>query len=247
VAISLPFPADHRPWPVPERPWVQAQRWSDLLFAHWPLPPERLRRLVPSQLPLDTREGVGWIGVVPFYLSGLRARGLPPLPGLRAFPELNVRTYVTLDGKAGVYFFSLDAGNPAAVAGARLLHLTYYYAWMSIRRRGGWTDYASQRLLPGPTYARFRGRYRPIGPASPPTVGSLAYWLTERYCLYTVDRRGRVSRLEIHHPPWQLQDAEAELGLNTMTAPIGLRLPETRPRLHFSRRQDMVGWMPERL
>jgi uncharacterized protein YqjF (DUF2071 family) len=247
VAKRLPFPADHRPWPVPERPWVQAQRWSDLLFAHWPLPPARLRRLVPAQLPLDTHDGVGWVGVVPFYLSGLRSRWLPPLPALRAFPELNVRTYVTLDGKPGVYFFSLDAGNPAAVAGARLLHLNYYYAWMAIRRRGEWIDYASQRLLPGPPTARFRGRYRPIGPASPPTAGSLDYWLTERYCLYTVDRGGRVSRLEIHHPPWQLQAAEAELDLNTTTAPIGLKLPGTRPRLHFSRRQDMVGWMPEPL
>jgi hypothetical protein len=222
-----------------------AQRWSDLLFAHWPLAPERLRALVPPQLPLDTHDRAAWIGVVPFYLSGLRAGWLPAVPGLRAFPELNVRTYVSLGGKPGVYFFSLDAGNPAAVAGARLIHLSYYYAWMAIRRQGDRIGYLSQRVFPVAPAARFRGSYRPTGPAAPPAAGTLAYWLTERYCLYTVDRRGRVGRLEIHHPPWRLQDAEAEIAVNTMTAPIGLILPEGRPLLHFSRQQDMVGWLPE--
>jgi hypothetical protein len=222
-----------------------AQRWTELLFAHWPLPAEVLRAVVPPQLPVDTHDGAAWIGVVPFYLSQLRARRLPPLPGLRAFPELNVRTYVTLGGKPGVYFFSLDAGNPAAVAAARMLHLNYYYGWMTVRRGEDRVGYLSQRVFPGTPAARFRGVYRPIGPSAPPAAGTLAYWLTERYCLYTVDRRGRVGRLEIHHPPWRLQDAEAEIALNTMTAPIGIVLPERRPLLHFSRRQDMVGWMPE--
>jgi hypothetical protein len=222
-----------------------AQRWNDLLFAHWPLPPEPLRRALPPQLPLDTRDGAAWIGVVPFYLSRLRASWLPALPGLRAFPELNVRTYVTLDGKPGVYFFSLDAGNPAAVAGARLMSINYYYAWMAIRRRGDLIGYASQRLFPLTRAARFRAAYRPTGSAAPPASGTLAHWLTERYCLYAVDRRGRVGRLEIHHPPWRLQEAEAEIEVNTMTSPIGLALPDRPPLLHFSRRQDMVGWMPE--
>jgi uncharacterized protein YqjF (DUF2071 family) len=221
------------------------QRWHELLFAHWSLPPDRVRAIVPPSLPLDLYDGRAWIGVVPFRMSNVTLRGVPPLPGLSAFPELNVRTYVTVGGRPGVYFFSLDAGNPLAVAAARTLHLRYYYAWMSVRPAGDWIEYASRRLWPGPRPAELRARYRPRGPVYNALPGSLAYFLTERYCLYAVDGRGRASRLEIHHPPWSLQDAEAELGLNTMMAPLGLRLPETGPLLHYAARQDMVAWPPD--
>jgi uncharacterized protein YqjF (DUF2071 family) len=240
--------AGHRPWPPPARPWVHAQSWHGLLFAHWPVPPAALRPVVPEVLPLDTFDGEAWLGVVPFVLTRLRLRRLPPLPGVSAFPECNVRTYVTLGGKPGVYFFSLDAANPLAVAGARLLHLRYFLAAMAVRRRGPWVSYASRRLgpaWPGTPAAAFRARYRPTGPPAPAAPGSLDYFLTERYCLYAVDRRRRVSRLEIHHRPWPLQPAEAELETNTMTAPIGLRLPDVPPLLHYAHRQDMVGWLPE--
>jgi uncharacterized protein YqjF (DUF2071 family) len=96
---------------MPRGPWIMAQTWHDLLFAHWPVPFEVLRPLVPSQLPLDVFEGQCWVGVVPFWMSGVRGRGLPAIPGLSRFPELNVRTYVSYRDKPGVYFFSLDAAN----------------------------------------------------------------------------------------------------------------------------------------
>jgi uncharacterized protein YqjF (DUF2071 family) len=251
-AGDLPFPTGHRPWPVPPGPWAHAQTWRRLLFAHWPLPPAALRPLVPATLPLDTFDGRAWLGIVPFSLTGLRVRGLPPLPGLSAFPELNVRTYVTLDGKPGVYFFSLDAGNPLAVAGARLLRLPYCFAAMAVRPArdpagAGWVHYASRRLIPGPPGspdAVLRARYRPVGPATPAAPDTLDAWLTERYCLYTVDRRGRAARLEIHHPPWPLQPAEADLAVNTLTAPLGLALPDRAPLLHYAQRQDVIGWLP---
>jgi uncharacterized protein YqjF (DUF2071 family) len=223
------------------------QAWRELLFAHWPLPPEALRRAVPPELPIDTYEGQAWIAVVPFNLSVIRPRAVPPVPGLSSFLELNVRTYVTIGGKPGVYFFSLDAGNPLAVVGARSMAINYFYAWMGMERRGDEKRYRSKRLWPGPTGAAFRGSYRPVGPAASPSPGTLVHWLTERYCLYAVDGRGHVSRLEIHHPPWQLAQAEAEFPLNTMTAPLGIRLPDTTPLLHYAERQDMVGWLPEQL
>lgn len=244
---GVPFPTDHRPWPLPDTPWLQTQRWSGLLFAHWPLPLEVLRRVVPRQLPIDTFEGTAWIGIVPFYLSNLHVRGTPNVPGVSAFPELNVRTYVTIDEKPGVYFFSLDAGNPAAVAAARLIHLNYYYAWMGVRRRGDEVAYTSRRVYPSPMPARFRGRYRPTGAVFNPMPGSLVHFLTERYCLYAVDGSGDVSRLEIHHPPWTLQEAEAEIEQNTMAAVLGVRLPDTPPLLHYARQQDMVAWLPRAL
>jgi uncharacterized protein YqjF (DUF2071 family) len=213
------------------------QVWHDLLFAHWPIDPEIMRGLVPPQLPLDLFEGMSWLAIAPFHMSGIRARGLPAFPGVSRFPELNVRTYVTLEGKPGVFFFSLDAASWAAVKAARkFYHLPYFHARMSMREDQGWIHYASQRQR---SSAEFRGCYRPVGPVQLRESRSLAHWLSERYCLYTVFGN-KVFRGEIHHQQWALQDAELEMEVNTMAD--GISLPGVPPQLHFSRRLDVLIW-----
>jgi hypothetical protein len=193
-------------------------------------------------LPLDTWEGSAWIGVVPFRMSGIRPRFLPAVPWLSAFPELNVRTYVSLDGKPGVYFFSLDAANPVAVRGARRwFHLPYFDARMKLGDSGDWIDYSSTRTHPGARPAEFSARYRPTGAVYRSVRGDLDYWLTERYCLYATSG-GRVWRGEIQHTPWPLQPAEADISRNTM-APV--EVPPIAPVLHFARRLDVAVWAPE--
>ena len=230
---------DHRPWPLPSGPWIMKQIWHDLLFAHWPIAPERMRTRVPVELPLDTFDGQCWLGVVPFWMSGVRARGLPPVPGLSRFPELNVRTYVSNGKRPGVYFFSLDAANLPAVWAARIFYyLPYFYASMSSVERNGKVHYFSQRRE---SPAEFRAAYQPRSQPRQAAHGSLEHWLTERYCLYTV-HRGRVYRCEIHHPPWPLQDATGQLEVNTMAAAAQIELPDREPLLHFSRRQDVLIW-----
>jgi uncharacterized protein YqjF (DUF2071 family) len=246
---DAPVPASTgRPYPPPESPWVQEQVWNDLLFAHWPIPPEVLRPLVPAVLPLDTFDGRAWLGIVPFWMSGVRPRGARGPLRLPDFPELNVRTYVTVDGKPGVYFFSLDAGNRLAVHAARsFYHLPYVHARMTTGWHDGWVTYASHRIERGVPQAELIGRYRPDGDVFFAEASSLEYFLTARYCLYAVDRINRIYRAEIDHAPWPLQVAEAELELNTMTRPLGLALPDVPPLLHFARRMEMVGWWPEKL
>ena len=215
------------------------QTWHDLLFAHWPLSTAVVRPVVPSQLTLDTFDERCWVGVVPFHMSGIRSRGLPPLPGLSRFPELNVRTYVTHRGKPGVYFFSLDAANLPAVWAARAFyHLPYFHAEMSSREIAGSIQYASSRRR-GP--AEFRGQYRPTADVRLREKGSLEHWLTERYCLYTT-HRGRVLCGEIHHQQWPLQDAEAEFETNTVAAAAGMELTVHPPSLLFARRQEVLIW-----
>lgn len=227
------------------------QTWHDLLFAHWPVEPAMLRLSIPTGLELDTFEGQAWVGVVPFRMSGVRVRLMPlPAPWFSAFPELNVRTYVTAPGgdKPGVYFYSLDAGNPVAVALARLwYHLPYFAARMSCRRAGEWISYASQRTHPGAARAAFVGQYRPMGPVFRSTPGSLEAWLTNRYCLYTADRHGRAYRGEIHHAPWPLQPAEADLHVGTLVTQHGIRLPDWPPLLHFARRLSVRAWTLEQI
>lgn len=226
---------------MPGRRWVQGQTWRDLLFAHWPVPAEVLRSLVPPALPIDTWEGEAWIAVAPFEVTGLRLRGTPPLPLLSHFAETNVRTYTTVDGKPGVYFLSLDAASALAVAGARATYrLPYFRARMAIERSGGEVRYRSARV--GAT-ASLRVRYRPAGAVFQARPGTLEHFLIERYCLYTADG-DRIRRADIHHSPWDLQPARADFAENTMTAAAGVPFPAREPLLHYSRRQDVVVWAP---
>jgi len=233
----------HRPWPMPTAPWLMTQTWHDLLFAHWAVDVEALRARIPLALDLDLWDGRAWIGIVPFRMTNVAPRGVPALPGLSAFPELNVRTYVRVADKPGVFFFSLDAATAAAVYGARLLFgLPYYTAAMDVREQDGNIHYRSRRTSWSSHRAELVVRYRPAGPVYEARPGTQGHFLTERYCLYTVDKKGRPHRLEIHHPPWPLQRADATFEVLEMTEQIGMTLPDQRPLLHFAKRQDVVAF-----
>jgi uncharacterized protein len=238
--------AGHRPWPMPARAWVMGQTWVDLLFAHWSVAPSALAAAVPDQLPLDTFDGRAWLGVTPFGVRNVRLRHTLPVPVLSSFPEINVRTYVEVDGRPGIFFFSLDADSSAAVAAARRAYrLPYFRSRASIRRDGDEVRFHSDRVAgEAPAPAQLRAAYGPVGPVVPAQPGTLDHWLTERYCLYTLDDRGRILRGDIHHPPWPLQRAEAEIEANTMGAEVGLDLDD-EPLLHYSARQDVVFWTLE--
>lgn len=243
--------AAHRPWPLPRRPWIMTMSWLDLLFAHWTLEASELRSRIPEELELDTFEGRAWVGVVPFRMQAVGPRGfgwLPEtLPGPRAFPELNVRTYVRHEGKPGVWFFSLDAADALAVWGARTgFHLPYFKAEIRCRENGGWVEYSSRRRDRRAGPGEFVARYRPVGEGLRAAPGSLEHWLTERYCLYARDGAGRIRRGEIHHLPWPLFEAEAAIAVNTVADAFGLPLAEAgEPLLHFAPRLDVVAWWLE--
>jgi len=237
---------DHRPWPLPRRPWIGRQTWHDLLFAHWPVPAAVLRRLVPASLEVQEFEATSWVGVVPFRMSGVMLRGLPSLPWVSAFPELNLRLYVERDGRPGVWFLSLDATQPLAVWAARkFAHLPYFRAKMKLTEHAGEIVYSSERL--GTPPVRFGTRYRPTSEPYEARPGTLERWLTERYCLYSQAPDGSLHRCEIHHVPWPLQRAEATIGLNELGHPHGLALDGPPTLLHFARRLDMVAWPLERV
>ncbi len=233
---------DHRPWPIPASPWTWRQSWRDLLFAHWAVPAETLAPLVPAPLRIQSRDGTSWVGVVPFRMAGVMRRPLPDLPWISAFPELNLRLYVELDGRPGVFFLSLDATNPLAVwAARRFFHLPYEHAAISIEAEGDGFTYDARRR---DGQARFRARYAPTGSVRLAEPDSLEHWLTERYCLYAVSPRGEILRAEVHHEAWPLQDASAEIETNTLTSGRGFRLKGPPALLHFAKRIDVVVWSP---
>jgi uncharacterized protein YqjF (DUF2071 family) len=233
----------HRPWPLPARPWVMGQSWDDLLFAHWRVPAGRLEPFVPPVLRLERHQGDAWLGVTPFMVTGLHGRGAPPLPPIARFREVNVRTYVTDGTRPGILFLSLDAASALAVVGARAAYrLPYYLARGGVRSAAA-IRFHSERVLGRD--ARLTIAYRPDGPVFTAAPGSLEHFLTERYCVYSVGLRGLL-RSQIHHPPWPLQPAVARIVANTLPPPeIGPL--DGEPLVHFSRRQDVLVWTPERV
>lgn len=235
----------HREWPLPDARWILKQTWDHLLFAHWPVAIDQLRSAVPRFLELDLFANQAWLSVTPFKVADLTPRGIP-FPVVSAFDEINVRTYVVYDGIPGVYFFSLDANSAMAVGGAStVFHLPYFSAEIHADARRSHVSFMSRRRRGGG--AEFDAKYSPAGAIFQPKAGSLDYFLTERYCLYTQDSSANAYRVDIHHAPWELQPAEAQISLNTMANAAGLRLPSTAPVLHYAREQDVLIWFPESL
>lgn len=234
---------EHRPFALEQSPWVLNQSWCNLLFAHWPVPVDAIRALVPPQLELDLFEDQAYIAVVPFEMREVSPRLLPSLPWLSYFPELNVRTYVKYKGRPGVYFFSLDAGNPVAVwIACNFYHLPYFDATMACQKTVvlDQPQFSYKSLRTTGSNVELDITYGPTGPVYQSKPGSLEHFLTERYCLFTVFS-GTVYRGDIHHKPWPLQPAMAQWHINTMTSPLGLEL-KGEPILHFVENIDTVEW-----
>jgi uncharacterized protein YqjF (DUF2071 family) len=229
-------------WPV------MYQTWDKLLFLHWPVAAERLRPLIAPRLSLDTFEGQAWVSMTPFTMRGIRPVFLPPLPIVSQSHELNVRTYVHMDGVPGVWFFSLDASNTLAVLGARAaLGLPYFRARMRLQEEHAGIQFTSTRTHPWAPAARFEGTWSHGEPLPLPPPGSLDFFLVERYCLYTVHWR-RLYRVRIFHRPWPLCRSERLSLTSTMLESHGLPTPSEAPRLHAQAEPLRVAiWPPERL
>ncbi|MEA2439510.1 MAG: uncharacterized protein QOH76_934 [Thermoleophilaceae bacterium] len=233
---------DHRPWPLADGPWIMGQTWEHLMFAHWRVSAQQLRKVVHPEIPLDTFDRSAWLGVTPFTVTGLHARGTPPPPLVSSFHEINVRTYSTIDGKPGIYFLSLDAASRVAVEAARTVYrVPYFRADIEVEQDGERVSYANERTQPDGPAAGFAATYGPNGPVYHAAPGSFEYWMAERYCLYTVDDEQRIHRGEIHHPPWPLQEASVEITRNTMAQPYDIELAGDAVA-HFVHRQDVLFW-----
>ncbi len=222
--------------------------WSELLFAHWRVEPNLVRKHLPEGLDLDTHQGSAWVGVVPFLMSGVAPRACPAVPGLSKFLELNVRTYVTKDGKPGVWFFSLDAASAIAVRAARAtFNLPYMDAQMSLDQPdpSHAIQYKSDRTHRNEPAASFQGSYKAVGEPFHAQPETLEHWLTARYCLYSVNKQGDIFRGEIEHPPWTLRNAECEIEQNTMGDPFGFDFT-AKPNLMYADAIQVRAWWATR-
>jgi uncharacterized protein len=191
--------------PSRRRP-VMFQSWTNLLFLHWRWDASEIQKRLPKGLAVDCFDDSAWIAIVPFFMTGIRPRGFPTLPAISSFLELNLRTYVKDEsGRPGVWFFSLDANQPMAVWVARILFaLPYHHAIMRAGAANGWIDYVSARTS---HRLELEYRYRGAGATKETALGSLEFFLIERYRLYA-SRRGQLLSGRVHHVPYQVAGAE---------------------------------------
>ena len=216
------------------------QSWLNLLFMHWRLPVEQVRPLIPKPIEIDTFDGSAWVAVTPFELSNVRPIFVPPIPFVSEFCEINVRTYVYYKNVPGVWFFSLDANSMLAVMGARLAYrLPYHNAEQSLNKNGDSIHFRSKR---SDSDAEFEAKWMiKDGEAKISEPGSLEFFLTERYCLYTTYGRD-LYRCRIHHEPWRLGPARIENYSTDLFAANALSVPEGEPILHAARPVDVEVW-----
>lgn len=237
----------HRPYPLPSSPWVMTQTWDQLLFMHWPIPAEELKKHLPPGLEPDTFDGTGWIGFVPFKMNNIRIHWMPKVPYTHSFLELNVRTYVKYNGKPGVYFFTLDANHKLAVATARaFFSLPYVNANMEMIDKNGMIDFKSERTHRGYPDASFQVEYRPTSAVFTATKESIEHWLTARYCLWTTKGK-HVYSGEIHHAEWELQQAEAEMKINKLSPFLSEAYFTSDPFLLYAPSIRAFVWMLDRI
>ncbi len=183
-----------------------SMRWENLLFLHWAWSAADIQNTLPSGLRVDTLDGRAWLGMVPFFMRRVHPKGLPCVPWVSDFLELNVRTYVKDErGVPGVWFYSLSCNQPMAVwLARRFFHLNYVHAKMNAHRDGAGVHYRCQRR----DFAAAQFHYRSSGPFLEPERGSLGFFLSERYVLYSADARGRLFAGKVHHAPYATAAAE---------------------------------------
>ncbi len=218
------------------------QRWNHLTFLHWRFPIASVASIIPPPLEVESFDGSAWVGITPFWLSGLRPPFFPALPWLSAFPETNCRTYVRgPDGESGVWFFSLDAARALAVAGARLGYgLPYAWSRMCVRFAGGLVRYESHRRWPD----RKAMTRIEVQPGEPIESGELETFLTARFRLYSF-MGGMLTSSRVEHPPWPLSNARVSHLEQTLTDAAGLPETHDRPIAHYSRGVSVRVGAPE--
>jgi uncharacterized protein YqjF (DUF2071 family) len=211
------------------------QDWRILTFLHWRYPRETVQDLLPTGLEVETFDGDAWVGLIPFLMDQVRAPGVPALPWLSRFPETNVRTYVRgPDGRAGIWFFSLDAGRLPAVLVARLgFGLPYQWSTMSVRSRDDAVAYHSRRRWPGPEGAFCDAQIEWGDPFPPGDLGPLDHFLTARFRLYSVFA-DRLVAADAEHAPWPLRRAWLGHLRQNLVQVAGLPAPRAEPLMHAS-------------
>jgi uncharacterized protein len=238
----------------PDQLALMRQDWHHLLFLHWEISPQELQPLIPPELTIDTFDGIAYVGLIPFTMTGVRPVGVPPLPWVSSFHEINVRTYVHRDGRdPGVWFFSLDASSAIAVAAAHAAYkLPYFHSHIEFLASQGAIpeiDFTSHRddprgTQPANAHIRYKAMEGIVAPAAP---GTLEHFLIERYILYAADDEHQLYRARVHHQPYPMQRADLLELDETLVWAAGIKRSEAHPLRHYAREVNVKIYPIEKL
>jgi uncharacterized protein len=231
----------HRTWALPTGRWAYYQEWNRVLFLHWKVPADALQTMLPTHLTLDLHEGNAWISLVPFTMEKIRPNGIPAFSPISNFHEINIRTYVTAEGKSGVYFLNIEAQKYLSAYIARKASgLPYEKA--EITRESNTIKHAYTSINQKKAF-QLKAVFETGNPITHKIP--LDIFLTERYCLY-LDDNGQLYRYQIHHHPWDLQEVQIK---NLTTAyTIGNISLHTPPDLaHYSEGVQVIAWKREKV
>jgi len=187
----------NRQYPLPDKSWLLYQEWHNVLLFHWKVAAHLIKRFVPDGLELDLTDGSAYLSIVAFRVKNFTT-SLGPVPFVRSFGEVNVRTYVTVNGIKGVYFFSLHADNLLAVIGAKAAYQLPYsksevrHTENIIYCRGGTKEVSLNMLVNAASCSTGYQR------------SDLDLWLTERHAFYQTFGNN-LYRCDIHHKEWPLE------------------------------------------
>lgn len=229
---------EHRPWELPKGNWKYYQEWNDALFIHWAVPADILQKYIPANLFLDTFDGKAYVSLVAFRMQKIRPRQLPAVPYISDFYEINLRTYIDIDNKKGVYFLSMEAEKSLSAFIARSMSGLPYEKALIFRDGKSYTSKNARRNFSLDAVFEIKETVA--------TKTDLDRWLTERYSLY-LDEKNSLYRYEVHHKEWEIKSVEVKtLHLNYK---IGeLDLSEQKPDLmHYSDGVKVLAWGKEKV
>ncbi len=222
----------HRPWRIPDEKWKFYQEWNKVVFLHWQVDYDELKKFVPDELEIDLFDGKPWISLVAFTMEEVRPKKLPAFKPISNFDEINIRTYIKSNNKTGVYFLSIEAGKVVSCLLAKKMSgLPYRYSEMNRTDN----QYHSKNLE---FEDSFEIQYSIENELKNKTA--LCKWLTERYALFQ-DTGNSINEFEIHHPEWPVQ--EIKIDKLAVNYPRFKNLINGNPdKVHYSKGVQVVTW-----
>ena len=158
------------------------------------------------------------------------------MPYVSNFEEINLRTYVTHDGRPGIYLLSVEANKLVPVMLSRLITGIPYI------KSGIERNHSCLKVLNNFNCNAANLLYHNTELCT--NKADLDYWLTERHCLYMTENK-KLYCYNIHHKEWNLNDVIASISrLNYKVR--RLNLGKTKPdKKHFSKKVKVLLWGKE--
>lgn len=229
---------EHRPWVLPKGNWKYYQEWNNALFIHWAVPADILQKHIPENLTLDIFEGNAYVSLVAFTMEKIRPRQLPAVAYISDFHEINLRTYIDIDNKKGVYFISMEAGKSLSAFIARSMSGLPYEKALMFRDNKRYTSKNVKKDFELDAVFEVKETVT--------AKTDLDRWLTERYSLY-LDEKNNLYRYEVHHKEWEIKNVEFKT-LNLKYKIGDFDLSKQKPDLmHYSDGVKVLAWGKEKV